>query len=63
MRYKLLNFVLGATIIAEDDEGNVLEKRNVEPVEAFSEAQAQELFTKVRDVIAELNNSVPPSDA
>jgi hypothetical protein len=56
MKTRLLSYVIGATTLVEDDEGNFIEKVEMQPVEVFSEEQANMIFTKVREAIAEKND-------
>jgi hypothetical protein len=56
VRTKLLNYVLGVQLVVEDDNGNIVEKKQMEPVELFNEDQVLAMMAKVRQSIGDLNN-------
>jgi hypothetical protein len=54
-KVKLLNLVIGGVIITEDDEGNIISKENMTPVEVFNEDQANQVFEAIRETIKSKN--------
>lgn len=67
MKAKLLSYTIGATIVDEDDHGNVTARHVTEPVEVFGTAglitHAASVEKLLADRTAELQAAVKPNRA